>query len=161
MKLLLGSTQHNNLIIITGMESCVICLDSSEFMRNGDFIPSRLSAQEEAINMICQSKRNKNAENCLALLSMTSAQVLVTLTRDVTRIMSTIRKVQPKGKIEFGKGLKIAHLCLKHRQGRDHAIRIIVFVGSPVLDDEEELVRLGKKLRKEKVFLCIYSIGIL
>lgn len=140
------------------MESCVICLDSSEFMRNGDFIPSRLSAQEEAVNMICQSKRNKNAENCMALLSLTSAQMLVTLTRDVTKIMSTIRKVQPKGKIELGKGLQIAHLCLKHRQGRDHAIRIIVFVGSPVLDNEEELVKLAKRLRKEKViprvFIC-------
>ena len=135
------------------MESCVICMDSSEWMRNGDFIPTRLSAQEEAIGMICQSKRNKNAENCLALLSMASTQVLVTLTRDVNKIMSTLRKLQPKGKIDFVKGLKIAHLCLKHRQGRDHAIRIIAFVGSPVVDEEPELIKLAKRLRKEKVGL--------
>ncbi|KAI6646714.1 26S proteasome non-ATPase regulatory subunit 4 isoform X2 [Oopsacas minuta] len=141
------------------MESCVICLDSSEFMRNGDFIPSRLSAQEEAVNMICQSKRNKNAENCLALLSLTSSQMLVTLTRDVTKIMTTIRKLQPKGKIELGKGLQVAHLCLKHRQGRDHAIKIIVFVGSPVIDEESDLVILGKRLRKEKVSVDVINFG--
>lgn len=29
-------------------------------------------------------------------------------------------------------GIKIAHLALKHRQNRNHKMRIVVFIGSPV-----------------------------
>ena len=30
-------------------------------------------------------------------------------------------------------------LALKHRQGRNHKMRIVVFVGSPIEDDEKEV----------------------
>ena len=31
-------------------------------------------------------------------------------------------------------------LALKHRQGRNHRMRIVVFVGSPIDDDEKEVL---------------------
>jgi 26S proteasome regulatory subunit N10 len=43
------------------------------------------------------------------------------------------------------------------RQGKNHKTRIVAFVGSPIEADEKELVKLAKKLKKEKVkrkFLC-------
>ena len=34
----------------------MICIDNSEWMRNGDYSPSRFQAQEDAINLICGAK---------------------------------------------------------------------------------------------------------
>ena len=31
-------------------------------------------------------------------------------------------------------------LALKHRQGRNHKMRIVVFVGSPIEDDDKEVM---------------------
>jgi 26S proteasome regulatory subunit N10 len=56
-------------------------------------------------------------------------------------------------------GIRIAHLTLKHRQGKNHKMRIVVFVGSPVDADEKDLVKLAKKLKKEKVNVDIVNFG--
>lgn len=50
-------------------------------------------------------------------------------------------------------------LALKHRQGKNHKMRIVAFVGSPVAAEEKELVKLAKKLKKEKVNVDIISFG--
>ena len=34
------------------LESTVICVDNSEYCRNGDYAPTRLLAQRDAINMV-------------------------------------------------------------------------------------------------------------
>ena len=59
----------------------------------------------------------------------------------------------------FLKGLKIAHLALKHRLGKNHKTRIITFIGSPIDADEKELVKVAKKLKKEKVSVDVVSFG--
>lgn len=38
-------------------------------------------------------------------------------------------------------------------------MRIVVFVGSPINVDEKELVKLAKRLKKEKVNVDIISFG--
>lgn len=38
-------------------------------------------------------------------------------------------------------------------------MRIVVFVGSPIINDEGELVKLAKRLKKEKVNVDIVSFG--
>ena len=53
--------------------------------------------------------------------------------------------------MRFISGIKIAHLALKHRQGKNHKTRIVAFVGSPIEADEKEMIKLAKKLKKEKV----------
>jgi len=50
-------------------------------------------------------------------------------------------------------------LALKHRQGKNHKMRIIAFVGSPVEDNEKDLVKLAKRLKKEKVNVDIINFG--
>ena len=45
----------------------------------------------------------------------------------------------------------MAHLALKHRQGKNHKMRIVCFVGSPIIEDDKDLVKLAKRLKKEKV----------
>ena len=38
-------------------------------------------------------------------------------------------------------------------------MRIVVFVGSPVESEEKELVKLAKRLKKEKVNVDVVSFG--
>lgn len=51
------------------LETTVICLDNSEYSRNGDYIPSRLEVQRDAANLICGAKTSQNPENAVGLLS--------------------------------------------------------------------------------------------
>merc|ERR1712050_266880 len=90
---------------------------------------------------------------------MANSELLVTLTSDVGRILSKLHAVTPKGVINFTSAIRIAHLALKHRQGRNHKMRIVAFVGSPVVDDEKELVKLAKRLKKEKVNVDVINFG--
>ena len=45
-------------------------VDNSDFMRNGDFTPTRLHAQQDAVNIVCLSKTRSNPENNVGLLVM-------------------------------------------------------------------------------------------
>jgi len=47
-------------------------IDNSEWMRNGDFMPTRIQAQQDAVSVICHAKTRQNPENNVAL--MTSAR---------------------------------------------------------------------------------------
>lgn len=141
------------------LESTVVCVDNSEWMRNGDFLPTRIQAQQDAVSIICNAKTRQNPENNVALMTSASLEVLCTLTSDVGRILSKLHHVQPKGKANFATGIKIAHLALKHRQGKNHRMRIVVFVGSPIDCSEKDLIKLGKKLKKEKVNVDVVALG--
>ncbi|XP_059726928.1 LOW QUALITY PROTEIN: putative PIP5K1A and PSMD4-like protein [Haemorhous mexicanus] len=142
------------------LESTMVCVDNSEYMRNGDFLPTRLQAQQDAVNIVCHSKTRSNPENNVGLITLANnCEVLTTLTPDTGRILSKLHTVQPKGKITFGTGIRVAHLALKHRQGKNHKMRIIAFVGSPVHDSDKDLVKLAKRLKKEKVNVDIINFG--
>ncbi|XP_068631813.1 26S proteasome non-ATPase regulatory subunit 4 [Battus philenor] len=141
------------------LESTMICVDNSDYMRNGDFLPTRLQAQQDAVNLVCHSKTRSNPENNVGLLTLANVEVLATLTSDVGRILSKLHRVQPNGNINILTGIRIAHLALKHRQGKNHKMRIVVFVGSPINTDEKELVKLAKRLKKEKVNCDVISFG--
>ncbi|CAG5090813.1 Similar to Rpn10: 26S proteasome non-ATPase regulatory subunit 4 (Drosophila melanogaster) [Cotesia congregata] len=144
------------------LESTMIChldVDNSDYMRNGDFLPTRLQAQQDAVNLVCHSKTRSNPENNVGLITLANVEVLATLTSDVGRILSKLHQVQPNGNLNIITGIRIAHLALKHRQGKNHKMRIVAFVGSPILFDEKELVKLAKRLKKEKVNVDIVSFG--
>ena len=76
------------------LESTVICVDSSDYMRNGDFVPTRMQAQQDAVNLVCQSKTRSNPESNVALVSMGDiVQVLSTLTTDSGKILAKLHQV--------------------------------------------------------------------
>ncbi|XP_046658880.1 26S proteasome non-ATPase regulatory subunit 4-like isoform X2 [Homalodisca vitripennis] len=141
------------------LESTMICVDNSDYMRNGDFLPTRLQAQLDAVNIVCHSKTRSNPENNVGLLTLANVEVLATLTSDTGRVISKLHQVQPEGNINLLTGIRIAHLALKHRQGKNHKMRIVAFVGSPVETEEKELVKLAKRLKKEKVNVDVVSFG--
>uniref|UniRef100_A0A2R9ALC2 VWFA domain-containing protein n=1 Tax=Pan paniscus TaxID=9597 RepID=A0A2R9ALC2_PANPA len=140
------------------LESAMVCVDNSEYVRNGDFFPTQLQAQQGAVNIVCHSKPTTgraNPENNTALITLANDyEVLTTLTPDTGRILSKLHTVQPKGKITFCTGIHMAHLALKRRRGKNHKTHIIAFVGSP-----KDLVKLAKFLKKEKVNVDMINLG--
>jgi len=143
------------------LESTMICVDDSDYMRNGDFIPTRMAAMQDAVSMVCHTKTRANPENNVGLLTLASSEVLTTLTTDASKLMSKMLAVQPQGELKLMSGLRVATLALKHRQGKNHKMRIVVFIGSPIENnvDSTELIRLAKRLKKEKVNVDIVAFG--
>lgn len=45
-------------------------LDNSDYMRNGDYIPTRLQAQQDAVSMVCHSKIRQHPENSVGLVTL-------------------------------------------------------------------------------------------
>jgi 26S proteasome regulatory subunit N10 len=52
------------------LEATLMCLDNSEYMRNGDYMPSRVEAQADAASVICGAKLASNPENLVGIISM-------------------------------------------------------------------------------------------
>lgn len=140
-------------------EATLVCVDNSEWMRNGDFIPTRLDAQGDAINMACRAKLRQNPENTVGLMSLADNNVLATLTTDVNKILTCLRVLQPQGSINFISGIRIAQLVLKHRQNKHQKMRIMIFIASPVEAETKQLERLAKRLKKEKVNVDVVIFG--
>lgn len=146
----------------------MILMDSSEWQRNGDFVPSRMEAQSDAVTFLFNAKTQTNPENTVGLMSMAgkSPNVMVTLTSDIGKILTALHNVQINGKCQINTAVSIAQvryelmqLVLKHRQNKNQRQRIIVFVGSPVEEDEKTLVKLAKKLKKNNVAVDIVNFG--
>ncbi|KAI3930774.1 hypothetical protein MKX01_037220 [Papaver californicum] len=52
------------------LEATMIRIDNSEWMRNGDYSPTRFQAQAEAVSLLCGSKPQSNPENTVGVLVM-------------------------------------------------------------------------------------------
>jgi len=155
------------------LESCMILLDNSEFMRNGDYLPTRLDAQSDAANMIVNQKTQSNPESTVGVISMSStgpiagAELLVSPTDDLGKILGALHKVPLCGKTVVGKdavdvaaSVQVATLALKHRRNKNGSQRIVLFVGSPLTGaDTKALVKAGKQLKKNNVFIDIIVLG--
>ncbi len=85
-------------------------MDNSDWMVNGDFVPTRLAAQQDAVNMVTQAKLRSNPESNVGLLSLSDLEVLVTLTTDSGKVLAKLHSVSAQGNIKFLQGIKIAHV---------------------------------------------------
>eukprot|EP00252_Welwitschia_mirabilis_P002638 TRINITY_DN1257_c0_g2_i1.p1 TRINITY_DN1257_c0_g2~~TRINITY_DN1257_c0_g2_i1.p1 ORF type:complete len:406 (+),score=127.00 TRINITY_DN1257_c0_g2_i1:242-1459(+) len=143
------------------LEATLICIDNSEWMRNGDYSPNRFQAQADAVNLICGAKTQSNPENTVGVLTMAgkNVRVLVTPTTDLGKILACMHGLEIGGELNLTAGIQIAHLALKHRQNKKQQQRIIVFVGSPINCEKKVLETIGKKLKKNNVALDIVNFG--
>ena len=73
--------------------------------------------------------------------------------------MNAIHSVKIGGQIDFVGALQTAQLALKHRQNKTQQQRIIIFVGSPIVTEDSQLVNLGKRLKKNNVAVDIINFG--
>ncbi|PON57780.1 Proteasome subunit Rpn [Parasponia andersonii] len=143
------------------LEATMICIDNSEWMRNGDYSPSRFQAQADAVNLICGAKTQSNPENTVGILTMAGKgiRVLTTPTTDLGKILACMHGLEVGGEMNIAAGIQIAQLALKHRQNKNQQQRIIVFAGSPVKYDKKVLETIGKKLKKNSVAVDIVDFG--
>ncbi|KAM0938738.1 putative von Willebrand factor, type A, ubiquitin interacting [Dioscorea sansibarensis] len=143
------------------LEATMICIDNSEWMRNGDYAPNRFQAQADAVNLICGAKTQSNPENTVGVLTMAGkgVRVLVTPTSDLGKILACMHGLEIGGEMNLTAGIQVAQLALKHRQNKKQQQRIIVFVGSPIKHDKSLLEAIGKKLKKNNVALDIVDFG--
>ena len=143
------------------METTIFCVDNSEWMRNGDFIPSRLVAQREAAYDAGKAKLMAHPENLVGVVSMAggSARVVVNLTANEGTVYTRLVGVEEDGVCDFVAGLKVAQLALKHRPNPIQRQRILLFVGSPISAPTQTLVKAAKALKKNKVAVDVLSFG--
>ncbi|GAY45972.1 hypothetical protein CUMW_093440 [Citrus unshiu] len=143
------------------LEATMICIDNSEWMRNGDYSPSRLRAQADAVSLICGAKTQSNPENTVGILTMggKGVRVLTTPTTDLGKILACMHELDIGGEMNIAAGIQVAQLALKHRQNKNQRQRIIVFAGSPVKYDRKVMEMIGKKLKKNSVAIDIVNFG--
>lgn len=143
------------------LESTMICLDNSEWMRNGDYVPSRLEAQHDAANLLCGTKTQANPESTVGVLAMAgkSVQVLSSPTDNMGALLSAIHRVKVGGSMKLANAIQVAQLALKHRRNKTGGQRIVVFIGSPIEEDEKQLTKIGKLLKKNNIAVDVVSMG--
>ena len=78
---------------LSSMEAVVVCIDNSEWTRNGDYAPNRFQAQADAVNLLAGAKTEANSENTVGVITMSgkSPKVLVTLTTDLGKILNSVQ----------------------------------------------------------------------
>ncbi|KAF4602556.1 hypothetical protein EYR40_005769 [Pleurotus pulmonarius] len=148
------------------LEATMMIIDNSEYMRNGDYQPTRFEAQADAVNVVFQTKTDSNPENTVGVMTMANKgpEVLVTHSKDLGQILQAIHATSSKigGQIDIPTAIAIAQLALKHRENKNLRQRIIVFVGSPLegqAADEKAMVKLAKKLKKNNIAVDVVCFG--
>ncbi|KAJ7499666.1 hypothetical protein FB451DRAFT_1549216 [Mycena latifolia] len=148
------------------LEATMMIIDNSEYMRNGDYQPTRFDAQSDAVTTVVQTKIDSNPENTVGIMTMAGKgpEVLVTHTKDIGQILQAIHTTSSKigGDIDIPTAIAIAQLALKHRSNKNLRQRIIVFVASPLdgqAADEKGMVKLAKKLKKNNVAIDVVCYG--
>lgn len=52
------------------LEATMLVIDNSEYMRNGDYAPTRFDALSDAVNVTFQTKVDSNPENTVGIMTM-------------------------------------------------------------------------------------------
>jgi 26S proteasome regulatory subunit N10 len=107
------------------------------------------------------AKTQHNPENSVGVLSLAGKvpRILVTPTQDLGAVLNSVHGVKISGTIDIPTAAQIAHLALKHRQNKHQRMRIVLFVGSPVIAEKQTLVAVGKKLKKCNVAVDVVNFG--
>ena len=95
------------------------------------------------------------------MLSMAgkSVELLVSPTLDRHKSMVALNAVTMKGNINFIVSLQISMLALNHRMNKNGGQRIIVFVGSPLIDQPADLLKLANLMKKNNVAIDVIMMG--
>lgn len=98
--------QTPHLPFLTNLRS----VDNSEASRNGDYVPSRWEAQQDAVNMIFSAKTGANPESSVGLMSMggNTPEILTTLTTDIGKVLDGLHRTKIKGSSHFVTGINVA-----------------------------------------------------
>mmetsp|Transcript_11643 Transcript_11643/g.29459 ORF Transcript_11643/g.29459 Transcript_11643/m.29459 type:complete len:413 (+) Transcript_11643:301-1539(+) len=151
------------------LESCMIIVDNSEFMRNGDYVPTRLEAQQDAANLLVGAKTQSHPESTVGVAAGT--ELLVSPTEDVGKLLGAVHDLQisrkggsfgtkSKDSADVTAAIQVASLALKHRKNKNGSQRIVLFIGSPLDGIESRaLAKAGRQLKKNNVSIDVVAMG--
>jgi len=150
----------------------MILLDNSQYMRNGDYIPNRLAAQQDAANLLVRHKTSSNPESTVGIIAMNGGcftqgvELLVSPTDDIGKLLTALHKIPIRGggellsDVDVPASVQVASLALKHRRNKNGQQRIVIFVASPLTHVEKKaLVKAGKALKKNNVAVDVVAMG--
>ena len=138
-------------------ESCIVILDNSEHMRNGDYLPTRLEAQRDAARWLVSDITMNSPESTVGIIA--GINVLVSNTNNAGQLFQAIKNCSRYSKTnELETSLQVACMALKHRRSKAGSQRIVVFCGSPTAD-ESNFARVRKQIRKNGIALQIVVLG--
>lgn len=148
------------------LEATIVLMDNSEFMRNGDYSPTRLDVMLDAVNLVYKTK-TQHRESSIGLMTMAGAKpdVLMTLSAEVKEMHRYIKAVSLAGKVDLLHSMQKAQLALKHRQNKNQRMRVVAFVASPLCEPEhvdeveKALVKQAKKMKKINISVDIVNFG--
>lgn len=143
------------------LEATMIIIDNSEYMRNGDYTPTRYQAQLDTVEIIFRRKINDNPENTVGLMTMAgeTSSFLSNLTADFGQILSGLHSSKIEGQSRLVDSIEIACLALRNRQNKNQKQRIVAFVGSPIKETSVELNKLAVKLKRSNIFVDFVNFG--
>ncbi|KAH8115750.1 hypothetical protein DFH11DRAFT_1586938 [Phellopilus nigrolimitatus] len=148
------------------LEATMMIVDNSEYMRNGDYGPTRFDAMADAVNAVFTMKTDSNPENSVGVMTLAgkAPEVLVTHTRELGHIAQAAYSAKTKlgGAVDIPTALNVAQLALKHRQNKNLRQRIVLFLGSPPEGpacDDKSFQRLAKKLKKNNIAVDVIAFG--
>jgi len=156
----------------------MILLDNSQYMLNGDYIPTRLSAQTDAANLLVTHKTQSNPESTVGIIAMSGGihssgenadgvELLVSPTDDMGKILGALHNIPVRGRgdsnisgVDVPASVQVASLALKHRRNKNGQQRIVIFVGIPLSHvKSKDLVKAGKILKKNNCAIDVVAIG--
>src|ERR1700679_1510691 len=82
------------------LEATMIVLDNSEYMRNGDYQPTRFGALADAVTTVFQTKIDSNPENTVGVMTMANkgcARLITQNNKTPTRSnKSSLYRIRPE-----------------------------------------------------------------
>ena len=120
-----------------------MCVDNSEWTRDGDYAPTRFQAQTDAVNLLAGAKTQHHPENTVGVMRMAGAspRVLVTPTTELGKVLNAMSQMEIEGDVHLATAIQIAQLALKHRENKNQRQRIVIFIGSPIREEKVVVVR--------------------
>ncbi|CAE7890077.1 PSMD4, partial [Symbiodinium sp. KB8] len=135
-------------------------MDTSDHMRNGDFEPTRLDAQQAAVRLLIDTRLSRGPENYVGLVTTgTAVKVRAPATDQEELLAESIRDLRAGGTADFVSAMKVARLALHNRTNKAGDARIVAFVGSPVTASAKELKRLASQLRGINIGVDVVLVG--
>jgi len=128
-------------------------------MRNGDYVPTRMAAQQDAANLLVGAKTQSHPESTVGVSAGT--ELLVSPTDDVGKILGALHGLPFQSQAsDVTAAVQVASLALKHRRNKNGAQRIVLFVGSPLTEVESRaLQKAGRQLKKNNVSIDVVAMG--
>lgn len=137
----------------------MVVLDTTEYMRNSDYFPTRLFAEKESAYGVFNQKMSANPQSGVGLMTL-DGNVKVSFVQRSGPFRAAVDEtnIEKVNKPAFSKAIQVAQLALRHRHPTQRQ-RIVVYVGSPIEETEDELRKLGGRLKKNGVAIDIIAFG--